>query len=99
MDLWERSDFDKGSELYLGMDVGRKHDLTVFWLIERISGVLFTRQIIVMQNEKIFSPGRAALQTVEHSWAAPGLPRLDRHRHAAGRTCPGEVRQPTWSRL
>lgn len=42
----------KSRELFLGMDVGRKHDLTVFWLLERESGMRFTRRIVTMQNKK-----------------------------------------------
>ncbi len=48
-ELTEESDTKK--ELYLGMDVGRKKDLTVFWIVERMAGVLFTRKVIVMQNQ------------------------------------------------
>jgi phage FluMu gp28-like protein len=38
-------------ELYLGVDVGRTRDLTVFWVNERLSGVSFTRRVTTMQNE------------------------------------------------
>jgi phage FluMu gp28-like protein len=38
------------SELYLGVDVGRKHDLTVFWLIEKVGDVLWTRMVREMRN-------------------------------------------------
>lgn len=38
-------------ELYLGVDVGRLHDLTVFWLVEKYGGIVFTRHIETMQNE------------------------------------------------
>jgi phage FluMu gp28-like protein len=37
-------------ELYLGVDIGRVKDLTVFWLLERVSGINFTRRCIRMQN-------------------------------------------------
>lgn len=37
-------------QLYLGIDIGRVHDLTVFWLIEEVGGVLFTRLAETMQN-------------------------------------------------
>ncbi|HQU08360.1 MAG: hypothetical protein B7X06_00060 [Verrucomicrobia bacterium 21-51-4] len=33
-------------ELFLGVDVGRDHDLTVMWLLERVGGVLLTRKIL-----------------------------------------------------
>lgn len=38
------------NELYLGVDVGRVHDLTVFWVLEKVAGVYFTRACIIMQN-------------------------------------------------
>lgn len=63
-DLWELIDSEKDSQknrdLYLGMDVGRKHDLTVFWLLERLAGILFTRKLIILQNKK-FSEQEAVL--------------------------------------
>lgn len=37
--------------LYMGVDIGRVKDLTVFWLVEEVSGTLFTRACITMQNE------------------------------------------------
>jgi phage FluMu gp28-like protein len=37
-------------DLYLGVDVGRTKDLTVFWLEEKISGIRFVRDIITMQD-------------------------------------------------
>jgi phage FluMu gp28-like protein len=49
-----------GNELYLGVDVGRVHDFTVMWLLERVSGLFFTRKIVVMQN-KSFSEQEAEL--------------------------------------
>ena len=38
------------TELYLGVDVGRTNDLTVMWVIERVSGMFFTRAVICLQN-------------------------------------------------
>ena len=52
-EAWERSlaDLqDSQSELYLGVDIGRKKDLTVFYLVERTGGMAFTRRIEVLQN-------------------------------------------------
>ena len=46
--------------LYLGVDIGRKRDLTCFWVLEEVSGVFFTRRLVRMQNatfdsqEKVF---------------------------------------------
>ncbi|MGK4303297.1 terminase large subunit domain-containing protein [Shewanella xiamenensis] len=39
-----------GQELYVGVDIGRKKDLTVLWVIERLGDVLYTRHIERMQN-------------------------------------------------
>ncbi len=42
---------DLGSgELYLGVDVGRNSDLTVIWLLEKIGGIFFTREICELHN-------------------------------------------------
>ena len=47
-------------ELYLGVDIGRVHDLTVFWILEKVADTYFTRREITMQNatfdaqEKVF---------------------------------------------
>lgn len=38
------------STLYLGVDLARTHDLTVFWLLERHGDVLHTRDIIVLRD-------------------------------------------------
>lgn len=36
--------------LYMGVDIGRVKDMTVFWLTEHVSGTHFTRAVITMQN-------------------------------------------------
>ena len=41
---------DAKNPLYIGVDVGRDHDLTVIWLTEKVGGVHFTRRVICMQN-------------------------------------------------
>lgn len=33
------------NDLYMGIDVGRMNDFTVFWLIECVSGIYFTRHV------------------------------------------------------
>jgi phage FluMu gp28-like protein len=51
--LWEvpREELARETELYLGVDVGRDHDLTVFWLLSRIAGAWFTRRVITLQAQ------------------------------------------------
>ena len=36
--------------LYVGVDIGRVADLTVFWVCEDVGGVLMTRKVIVLKN-------------------------------------------------
>jgi phage FluMu gp28-like protein len=37
-------------ELYAGLDIGRKKDLTVLWIVERLGEMLYTRKVIRLQN-------------------------------------------------
>jgi phage FluMu gp28-like protein len=41
---------DATAPAYLGIDVGRKHDLTVFWLLRRIGDVLWTDSVRVLER-------------------------------------------------
>jgi phage FluMu gp28-like protein len=36
--------------LYAGIDIGRKHDLTVLWVVERLGDVYYTRHIEALRN-------------------------------------------------
>ena len=36
--------------LFVGIDIGRRKDLTVAWTLERVGGVLWTREITVLDN-------------------------------------------------
>lgn len=51
-----------GGPLYMGVDIGRKRDLTVLWVLELLGDVLYTRHIECLQNmtkgeqEKILWP-------------------------------------------
>jgi phage FluMu gp28-like protein len=40
----------EGKELYAGLDIGRKRDLTVLWIVERLGDVLYTRAVIALRN-------------------------------------------------
>jgi phage FluMu gp28-like protein len=41
---------EEGGRLYAGVDIGRKKDLTVLWLLEKLGDVLYTRAVISLQN-------------------------------------------------
>lgn len=40
----------EGGELFAGVDIGRKHDLTVLWVVERLGDVLYTRHVETLKN-------------------------------------------------
>ncbi len=42
----------EGGDCYVGMDIGRKRDLTVIWVIERVGDVYWTREVIPMKKAK-----------------------------------------------
>jgi phage FluMu gp28-like protein len=48
---WETDLADAKGQLYVGVDVGRDHDLTVIWVVEVLGDVRFTRAIHTLQNE------------------------------------------------
>jgi len=37
--------------LYVGVDVGRDHDLTVIWVIEKLGDVAYTRAVVTMEKQ------------------------------------------------
>jgi len=49
---WESDLADIKNPLYVGVDIGRKHDLTVIWVLEKIAGAFFTRRRIELKNER-----------------------------------------------
>jgi phage FluMu gp28-like protein len=59
---WEQALPAIGNPLYVGVDIGRDHDLTVIWVVEMVSGTAFTRKVIELQampfsaQEKILYP-------------------------------------------
>jgi phage FluMu gp28-like protein len=60
---WRIDEIDRPTPaLYVGIDVGRKNDLTVMWCVERVGDMLFTRELIELQKmpfsdqEKIIYP-------------------------------------------
>lgn len=40
----------EGSEIYVGVDIGRKQDLTVIWVLERLGDVLYTRHVEALRK-------------------------------------------------
>lgn len=60
-ELWDKLELNQClGDLYVGVDVGRRHDLTVIWVLEKIGGYWFTRRLIELKNER-FSAQEAIL--------------------------------------
>lgn len=47
---WETNLLECKGTLYVGVDIGRDHDLTVIWVFEKLGDVLFTRKVICLKN-------------------------------------------------
>lgn len=61
-----------GGEFYAGMDIGRRKDLTVFWIWERVGTQLITRGVIEMSN-RTFHDQYAVLSAIMKCPGAKGL--------------------------
>jgi phage FluMu gp28-like protein len=48
---WETDLVECKNPLFVGVDIGREHDLTVIWLIEQVGDVNFTRRVIEMSKQ------------------------------------------------
>jgi phage FluMu gp28-like protein len=57
---WQTELLDCKNPLYVGVDVGREHDLTVIWLIEQVGGINFTRRVVELSKQN-FDVQEAAL--------------------------------------
>lgn len=68
-EAWEQdcSVWKPEGQLFAGLDIGRKKDLTVLWVLELLGDVLYTRQVVELRNmakpdqEKILWPILARL--------------------------------------
>ncbi len=57
---WETDLERAAGDLYIGVDIGRRADLTVIWVLESISGIYFTRRMIRLAKTR-FADQRATL--------------------------------------
>lgn len=53
-------------DLYLGMDIGRKKDLSVIWLVEKIGPMRFTRMVKVMERASFRTQREVLYSLLEH---------------------------------
>ena len=57
------------ARFFLGVDVGRKKDLTVLWLIEQVHGISVTRAVIEMRN----APFKEQFETISRLMMNHGI--------------------------
>lgn len=50
-DSWRTDLADAKGELFVGVDVGREHDLTVIWVVEKLGEVRYTRRIVELSKQ------------------------------------------------
>lgn len=50
-DRWETDLTDAKGELFVGVDIGRDHDLTVIWVLERLGDVYYTRRVVTLKGQ------------------------------------------------
>lgn len=50
-DNWETDLLDCKGQLFIGVDVGRDHDFTGIWVVEKLGDVYYTRRLIVLKKE------------------------------------------------
>lgn len=63
---WEREVDDRfAGRLFCGVDIGRKKDLTVLWVVEQLGDVLYTRAVIPMEKMR-----KSAQEDILYPWFA-----------------------------
>lgn len=50
-ETWKTDLADAKGQLFVGVDIGRDHDLTVIWVVERLGDVNYTRRVIELSKE------------------------------------------------
>lgn len=50
-EIWKTDLADAKGSLFIGVDIGRDHDLTVIWVVEKLGDVSYTRRVVEMQAE------------------------------------------------
>lgn len=62
-EAWETSLVANANPFYVGVDVGRTRDLTVIWVIEKVSDAKFTRRVIEL-DRRSFDEQEAVLYAI-----------------------------------
>jgi len=62
---WQTDLADAKGDLYVGVDVGRDHDLTVIWVVEAVAGIRLTRAVIEMKAQTFDAQEHALYEVLE----------------------------------
>jgi len=62
---WDTDLLDAKGPLYMGVDVGRDHDLTVIWVLERLGDVAYSRRVICLERETLDAQEHAPYEALE----------------------------------
>ena len=63
-------------ELYLGVDIGRKRDLTIAWLFEKVGGILWSRQLLTLKGVSFDEQERQICNLIETGGAPCRVPQV-----------------------
>ncbi len=77
---WRKTPDEKGF-FYLGVDVARSNDLSVFWLLEKSCDTLFTRDVVVLKDVSFSEQERILYSFLKH----PSLRRVAIDQSGLGR--------------
>jgi len=64
-EAWETDLADAKGRLFVGVDVGRDHDLTVIWVMERLGDVNYTRRVLTLKGETFDAQEHALYSIVQ----------------------------------
>lgn len=62
-----RPELYQGGDCYVGNDIGRRRDLAVIWVDERVGDVMWTREVVKMRN-KTFAEQDAELDRIMNTY-------------------------------
>jgi phage FluMu gp28-like protein len=74
-------------DFYLGVDIGRKRDLTIAWLFEKVGGVLWSRLLLILKGVSFDEQEKQISRLIEGS--ATGVPPVPGHGRDAHGTSGG----------
>ena len=78
-DAWNLADAIGGGPRYVGVDFGRQNDPTVIWTLQRVGGLLVTREVRVLRQvsspdqQRILSPIIADAVRTSFDYTGPGI--------------------------